>query len=538
MAGVQYLQAEAVAPKPGILRRQVALIDVSEGRPSGLLKPAQDGKVVPPNSYVFDVFRATGGKLHTYCFHGCVDDLNFAVNSRNRKLLPRDGTPERAKLEETDPEAQYLRDFRWTRPEYMGAIFRPDDADWVADAPDETLQATWRLSRVAEQRMASGGGAMTEPRKFTRLHFFNPQGLRLLHGIVIDKDGQNKLNPEVPYYAGRCLFVQKPAPTGTTAPLSSAFAALIEPYAGEPFIRERRMLRVEPNENDALRAVAVEVKTSTGRTDICFADGHSDRKRALPDSDVEVTGEFAFVSRDVEGIASASLTGGTRLKTQTWTLSTDAPNYRAKITRIDYPSRTLTLDCVLPADALRGAFVEVGDDLRRTTYELSDVQIAGDTTAIRTRKSLEILRTSVTEMFPTKSGPATVVKTRIGGLGQETGAWVANAAFSKWWRLSKAEPEAILDGPASLNDFQNENGRILVLELGPGVELVLPTRVSMVRVRLEDGYAYEVRANVSFTLQSGGSLMISADGRTWRESVDGLVPANSDGAVLYLRGLR
>ena len=140
-------------------------------------------------------------------------------------------------------------------------------------------------------------------------------------------------------------------------------------------------------------------------------------------------------------------------------------------------------------------------------------------------------------MSPTTSGRGTVVKTRIGGLGQETGAWVANAAFSKWWRLSKAEPEAILDGPASLNDFQNENGHIIVLELGPGVELVLPTRVSMVRARLQDGYAYEVRANVSFTLQSGGSLTISLDGRTWRELSDGLVPANSGGAALYLRGV-
>jgi len=76
-----------------------------------------------------------------------------------------------------------------------------------------------------------------------------------------------------------------------------------------------------------------------------------------------------------------------------------------------------------------------------------------------------------------------------------------------------------------------------VLELGPGVELVLPTRVSMVRVRLEDGYAYEVRANVSFTLQSARSLMISLDGRTWRELTDGLVPVNSGSAVLYLRGV-
>jgi hypothetical protein len=59
----------------------------------------------------------------------------------------------------------------------------------------------------------------------------------------------------------------------------------------------------------------------------------------------------------------------------------------------------------------------------------------------------------------------------------------------------------------------------------------------MVRVRLQDSYAYKVRANVSFTLQNGGSLLISLDGRTWRELSDGLVPANSDGAALYLRGL-
>ena len=40
MAGVQYLQAEAARPNSGILRRQVALVDVSEGKASG---PAQTG---------------------------------------------------------------------------------------------------------------------------------------------------------------------------------------------------------------------------------------------------------------------------------------------------------------------------------------------------------------------------------------------------------------------------------------------------------------------------------------------------------------
>lgn len=32
-----------------------------------------------PEHYVLDVFRVSGGQMHTYCFHGCTDD-EFKVN--------------------------------------------------------------------------------------------------------------------------------------------------------------------------------------------------------------------------------------------------------------------------------------------------------------------------------------------------------------------------------------------------------------------------------------------------------------------------
>ena len=42
----------------------------------------------------------------------------------------------------------------------------------------------------------------------------------------------------------------------------NAFAAIIEPYAGEPFIISTRLADVADNEADARRAVAVEVQTA------------------------------------------------------------------------------------------------------------------------------------------------------------------------------------------------------------------------------------------------------------------------------------
>ena len=72
--------------------RQTALIDVDEGdgsetldikrmglRPAGLKADAKTA-----NSYVFDVFRVSGGTTHTYAFHG---NLSKAV-THNAEIDP------------------------------------------------------------------------------------------------------------------------------------------------------------------------------------------------------------------------------------------------------------------------------------------------------------------------------------------------------------------------------------------------------------------------------------------------------------------
>ncbi len=536
LPGAPYLQAEAVTAQPGLLRRQVALIDVDEGKPSRKSDPAQDPKVITPDSYVFDVMRAAGGHVHTYCFHGCVDD-GFEANVQNRRILPRDQTPDRVALEKTDPEARFLEDFRWTRPEYMGAALRENDADWLADAPTGILQATWRLARPAESRMVKGGGAMTAPRKFTRLHLFNPQGMRVLHGIVIDKNDGAKINPEFPHYAGRCLFTQKRAEKADAVPLQNVFTAVIEPYAGEPFILARSFLNIAPNEDDALKAVAVEVKTRAGRTDVCFADGRPERTRQVPEENLTVAAEFALLSRDNQGLVRAALNGGTLLQTKAWTIRPAQARYEAAAKRIDFEKRRLTLDTAIPAAALKGAYVELGDHQRRTSYLVSDAQTDGATTQLSLRKSIEKLRTSVTNLV-VRNG-RTLLQTHMGGLGNDAGLWVANGNYSKFWRLSFARnDQPVLDAAATENDFSPDHGRVYALEIGPGAHLALTTFVCLSRVDLPDGPAFQVRANVPFTVESTAALSLSSDGKTWTANTSKSLTVPLSAQSLFLRGLR
>ena len=532
LPGVQYLEAKAIPRQPGFLRRQVALIDAGAATSATMTAPDE------VNSYVFDVFRVRGGRLHTYCFHGCVDDLNFEVNAVNPRPLPRSGTPEREQVEKLDPEAGYLRDFRWSLPEFMGKNLSAKDAEWIADAPDDILQATWRLSRGAEKRMAQGGGVLTEPRKFTRLHLFETGGQRVLHGIAIDQNNGAQINPEFPHYAGRCLFVQRQPAASASNKLESAFAAIIEPYAGTPFIRSRRSLTVVPNETDADRAVALEIKTASGRIDLCFADGRPDRKRTLAELDTELAAEFAFIAMDDNGLVRASLTGGTWLKRKNWSNAPQTAVHIAKVVKIDFATHELRLDRVLPSEALRGEFVELGDRQHRANYELSEVRNENGATIITLRKSLEIARTSVTNFVgvPGKAGP--LLETRLGGVRLEPGSWIVNGDYSKFWRASGSDLQLILDRPAAAADFAADHGRVFAMEIGPGVEMTLPTRVSLNRVKLADGPAHEISATVPFTLRSQAALQISDDGKVWRDTVGDLLPANTEGRHRYVRGLR
>ena len=538
----RYLSAEGVPPNSHrgvrLYRRQVALIDVDGGRapvqplspaellPQARLKPG----VVYPAAYVIDVFRVAGGALHTYCFRGPVSD---DVRLESGTLNPA-------------PDDPYL------------VTFPRHDRKWVGLA-SENLRATWQVALaqgrlgIGEKRWLGPSYYPDAPRKYTRLHLPGQRGARVLLA--------DAYSPPLDF-ALTNLFVQRAG----SVPLESVFAAVIEPYAGEPFIRSVRLEQVANNETDALRAVALEVTTAQGRRDFCFADGRPELIRSV--GAASIAGEFIYYSNDAHGLRQAVLIGGTLLHTREVTLALADRQRSAKIAKVNYAERTVELDAPWPAAGMAGRVVEVGLPGRQqgqgghhghwTTYTIEEVVVprppasptgearveatgedapspatkaqmpSGKT--LRLRGGADFYLAAVTEVEPEKG----LVHCRL-GLPHQDGApvpgldtlWVAsNRSQTRFWRAeylggNRADGRytfRLTGGPVSLADF-GESRSLRLWEYGVGDTVRQNTFASLRRLEPAAPGApeiYELVADVNLTLALPGRVIeLSRDRANW-----------------------
>jgi hypothetical protein len=311
--GSPYLSAESVAPhgmeNVKLFCRQCALVNVDKGKTGNGVR---DAGVTMPSLYAFDVFRVSGGKVHTYCSHGCVDD-GFTANVENKQPPTRDGN---------SPDGGYLNEFRWwakgdPKAAGIGAYPATEHTYWVAECAGEDLVADWQLSRKAEEVMLRGS-AETASRKHTRLTLLDQKDSKIIHAHARAAGSNGQY--------GRCLYAQK----RSGEDMASVLVALIEPYEGEPTVVSHRKLKIADNEDDALKAVAIEVKTKNGHTDVLFADGRPGKTRAVG-GDIRVAAEYAYISRDAEGLRQAAVTGGALLSTPDIAIEIETPRYEGTV---------------------------------------------------------------------------------------------------------------------------------------------------------------------------------------------------------------
>jgi len=501
--GSPYLTAESIAPKGmeyvKLFRRQCAYVQVHDGKPgSGIKDPA----VTMPGQYVFDVFRVSGGTMHTYCFHGCIDD-GFSANVKNKR------PPTRA---ENSPDRGYLHQFRWwTGGEItaagIGGYPAPAHEYWVADCAGQNLVATWNLSRKAEKYMVRGS-INTEPRKFTRLTLLDQKNSTILHAHARAAEGRGQY--------GRCLYAQRKARVqGPT--LDTVFAAIIEPYSGEPSVTAQRKLPIEDNETDAGRAVAVEVKTKNGHTDILFADARPEKVRMVRANDQtwNISAEYAFLSSGANGLRQATLTGGKLLETPDLKIEVATTKYEATVAKIDYLDRKVTLKGKIPA-RFAGHFFEVGNDLHKTSYEVSTIRPrAFGKTELTLRKGIEIMRTRVRSVDPA-TGRVLGSIAMFHHRGRDSGLTASNDKLDKFWRVAYSGGNrhsghqfdltplnSNSEGPAfTAKDFPAGAG-IRIWEFGPGDTFNIKTGVSL---RRKDKDTYEVYATSPCKITIAGKI--------------------------------
>lgn len=498
--GARYLLAEAVPPAGARhYSRQVALIDcddvadvspavdVRAQRPPAPLPPL---KTKTPDSYVFDVFRVSGGQMHTYCFHATVND-EFWWNAADVSAVPADAT---------GPAAEYLRVFD-----------RMPEQRMVGRAP-AVLQAIWRQARVSEGRgfgcekhMLGPAFDPSAPRRYTRLSLHDAAGLRAMKAEMVCFQWGYNLS---------CLMAQRTGPQG--GPLDSAFAAVIEPYMGEPFIAAQRILPIENNDGDALRAVAVEVRLPGGRTDVCFADGRPDRRRRLPDAGIEACGEFAMYSTDASGVRRAVLVGGTLLAGPDLRMESAARQRTGRVIRADYLKRSIWIDAPWPAR--RGDTVlEAGSDGRITTVTASEVAPEEGSTRLVLNSGGDFYRSQVLAVEP--DGVVRCVLPPA--MGRRSGIdrnWVASDDMMRsFWRADVVGRGVFrLRGAPVARESFGQAAALRLWEYGVG-DTVRQSTYTAVR-RVNEGI-YEVLADVEAVVAfRADEAQLSADGRSWTKA--------------------
>lgn len=487
--GARYVAAEAVPPSGAdLLRRQVALIDVDEGHGSQPLSVAQqllDAELPPhvatANSYVFDVFRSGGGRRLTYAFHGPLND-DFAWNATN--VVPGS--------QAVGEEAAWLAKFRLL-----------PELNLAGDAP-ATFEATWRMALdiegpgLGERELAGRNYDADSPRKHTRLHLLGLRDARALRGEIVCRQWK--------YHFSHVLVQQSPP----DAERGDAFVGLIEPYAGEPFITDRRELVVTGNQRDGRRAVAVEVRTRNGHRDICFADGRPATLRAIPEAGLQVAGEFAFYSTDAAGLRQATLVGGRQLDAAEVRLVPAAAERTGRVVRADYPTKRLWIDQAWPARNLPAA-LEIGVAGHVTTYTAVAVEPAEGGSQLTLARGADYFRSQIAKVDPAAGIVTTTLRPLVEQIEHDRDGWVASDDQQQtFWRAKYlGNGRFQLTGPDVATAAFGDAGVLRVWECGAGDCVRQSTSVSLRRVAERE---FELTTDVAVKLSLRGSRLAISQG--------------------------
>ncbi len=486
----KFLSVAGAHPTANRYERQVALIDVDSGSGSKHLTAAEQQfdaalptqGIVPANAYVVDVFRIDGGTQHTYAFHGPVSD-EVVVEADNLKeiSLPHDSKA-------ANPEQALLSRFK------RSPFHRAGDARQSTDV-------RWRYTRsgVGAESL-HGNFDPASPRKFLKLHLFNTQGMRVLHAQGVTHARNYRLDH---------VFTQRRAQDDK--PLATVFAAVIQPYAGQPFIESQKMLEIENNSHGVARAVAIEVQTTNGHRDIVFMDGEPDQLRDV--EDMHIAAQYVFFSTDDRGLRSATLHGGTCLSTPILRVNATQRTYQGKIREVNYLKKQITLDTVWP-DAVAGSIVRLSSPGRETSYTIKELKNQNGSSVVTLDQGAKFYRSQIESIDgQTIKCRLTVPLGRKKGL--DRGFTVANDHHNRFWHADYVGGSSwqLSGEPVTSADFAADHS-LTVYEYGPGDTVETETSVSVTRKR--DG-SFMISCNTPCTVAFRAQhIQVSRDRKTWK----------------------
>ncbi len=315
-------------------RRTVALVDVST-----------------TDSYVFDVFRVRGGKNHRLSYHALGHETTVTGLSLVKQA--------RGTLAGEDVKSGEFYDGKkgWG---YKGSgMMYLYDVRRSAGPVDSYFTVDWKINDL-RKRVAKG-----QPWPHLRLHSLSASDQVAL---AMGDPPQNKRgNPR------RLAYLVQ---SRLGANVQSQFITVLEPYAGRPFIRTVRKLRVR-HDAGAHSVAAVAVGLENGMTDIVIScEGPT---RVKVEGGIEFEGRFALVRLAAGGgIKLMRMANARRLEAKGVELTSPIAAYRGRVVNVDSSNpadNRVFLDPPLPRDkAFIGRPIHFKNDLPLdTTYDIKAV---------------------------------------------------------------------------------------------------------------------------------------------------------------------
>ncbi len=346
------MDAESKTAYPDIetYRRSVAMVDVSEA-----------------DSYVVDVFRVRGGRIHRMSWHGPAET---ATVQGIAPVKQEGGTFAGTNVEFADLSGENAAFLRSSGFSYLYDIER------TPGPVNDTYSADWKCEDL-RGRIKPG----KEPH--FRLHALTPcDEIALGSG---DPPQNKSGNPRRLRY-----LIQ----SRTGEALESQFVNVLEPYDGKPFIQSVRRLDVQHSAADS-SIVAVAVELADGTTDIHINCEKPTSVRV--EGGIEFDGQIAMI-RLVNGKPIAMrMANATRLKVGQHEIAAEHAAYTGTVTGVNVTvaaDNRVTLNPPLPQDdSLIGGTIHFDNALPMdTSYTIKGITpegiSTGDITVIRGLKDL------------------------------------------------------------------------------------------------------------------------------------------------------
>ncbi|HID76449.1 MAG TPA: hypothetical protein EYP56_10680 [Planctomycetaceae bacterium] len=447
-------------------RRLVALIDVG-----------------PKRFYCVDFYRICGGRDHWWAFHCQEGDFRTG----DIKLIPQEGgTLAGPDVPYGDPEWLKANGcshgvYGWSGPMFPFAhlyhVRRGTPAGpWWAD---------WNLK--------TGHG----------LH------LRL---TVVDADGSevNICDGRAPAggpYEMKWIMLHNEA----EPPARTQVVTLIEPYLGQPAIRQVRPLELSGDDEQGFAARACQVDTDEFVDTLLFSADAKVRRRA--DGEWRFAGRFGFF-REQKGVPVAiTLVGGTELFKGKYGLRLEEPEYRGKIVAADRSRDTINI-APAPSNpaAMIGQTVFITNEHRRIAYNVLEAKAAPGGVQLRLNWDSRIgigRATGVADHRVLTDTPFT-----LQGYRYYHGAWLTNADQTATYRIlgvrsgravfldAEKHPDATAGRLAS--EFP-KGSWFAIHDYGVGDEVVWPYTVSLT-LEKPGRYRLEAPGPVEVELPRGSSI--------------------------------